>query len=256
MFFENKDLNLKFLGVMELSQKNIDVYNPGRSFNAISLRLESDAVITAGEKTYELKEKSVCFVPAKLDYSRKASKDKLIAVHFDIKNADIRYIDYFYPKNPAVFEALFNKILAYWNKKESDCTYRCTAILYEILAECCLQKYREACAESKIESSVKYIHRHYRDSDLSINKIAEKSYISEVYFRKLFKEEYGISPQKYIINLRIEYAVNLLSAGYFSLKEVALLSGYSDYKYFSVQFKKIIGQSPNEYIKKTASQLK
>ena len=34
--------------------------------------------------------------------------------------------------------------------------------------------------------------------------------MSEVYFRKLFKAEYGISPQKYIIKLRLEKASELI----------------------------------------------
>ena len=72
--------------------------------------------------------------------------------------------------------------------------------------------------------------------------------MSEVYFRKLFKEEYGISPQKYIINLRMQYAKGLISTGYYSLNEVAYMSGYTDYKYFSVEFKKSMGVSPSEYL--------
>ena len=72
--------------------------------------------------------------------------------------------------------------------------------------------------------------------------------MSEVYFRKLFKEEFGISPQKYIIDLRLQNAAGLISTGYYSLKEVAYMSGYTDYKYFSVEFKKNMGVSPSEYL--------
>lgn len=89
---------------------------------------------------------------------------------------------------------------------------------------------------------------NYKSSELSIQKLAEKSFMSEVYFRKLFKEEFGVSPQKYIVNLRIQHAVGLISAGYHSLKEVAQLSGYDDYKYFSVEFKKAMGVSPSDYL--------
>ena len=90
--------------------------------------------------------------------------------------------------------------------------------------------------------------KNYKKSDLSIKEIADRSYMSEVYFRKLFKEEYGVSPQKYVKNLRIQNAVGLISAGYYSLKEIAYMSGYNDYKYFSVEFKKKIGVSPSEYL--------
>ena len=71
--------------------------------------------------------------------------------------------------------------------------------------------------------------------------------MSEVYFRKLFKSELGISPKKYIIKLRIQKAVSLINTGYYSLKEVAEMCGYTDYKYFSVEFKGAVGCSPSEY---------
>jgi AraC-like DNA-binding protein len=87
--------------------------------------------------------------------------------------------------------------------------------------------------------------KNYKKSDLSIKEIADKSFMSEVYFRKLFKEKYEISPQKYIIDLRIQNAVGLISTGYYSLKEIAYMSGYTDYKYSSVEFKKAMGISPS-----------
>ena len=65
---------------------------------------------------------------------------------------------------------------------------------------------------------------------------------------KLFKAEYGFSPQKYIIHLRIQYAKQLISTGYYSVKEIALMSGYTDYKYFSTEFKKQVGVSPSDYV--------
>ena len=72
--------------------------------------------------------------------------------------------------------------------------------------------------------------------------------MSEVYFRRLFNLEFGTSPQKYIVHLRILHAKGLISTGYHTLKEVAYLSGYTDYKYFSVEFKKKVGVSPSEYV--------
>ena len=71
--------------------------------------------------------------------------------------------------------------------------------------------------------------------------------MTEVYFRKLFKQEYGVSPQKYIIDLRMQNAVGLIATGYYSLKDVAAMSGYNDYRYFSVEFKRKYGVSPSEY---------
>ena len=143
---------------------------------------------------------------------------------------------------------LFRKILDVWNKKELGYKYKSSAILCEIFAECYIQNHVSKSKNPKICNSVEYLLKNYKKSDLSIKEIADRSYMSEVYFRKLFKEEYGISPQKYIIGLRVQNAVGLISTGYYSLKEIAYMSGYNDYKYFSVEFKKAMGVSPSEYL--------
>ena len=83
---------------------------------------------------------------------------------------------------------------------------------------------------------------------LTVKEIADRSFISEVYFRKLFKAEFGMSPQKYIIKQRMQKAVFLMSTGYYSLKEIALMSGYTDYKYFSTEFKREKGVSPSKFV--------
>ena len=137
-------------------------------------------------------------------------------------------------------------------QKEIGYQYRCNAILYQILFECCSEHGEDDIRDSRIRKSIEYLSENYRKKDLTVSEIARKSYVSEVFFRKLFKEEFGISPQKYIVRLRFQNAKSLISTGYFSLKEVADRSGYSDYKYFSVEFKKHVGVSSSEYRHKCA----
>ncbi|MBQ8525694.1 MAG: helix-turn-helix transcriptional regulator [Clostridia bacterium] len=56
-----------------------------------------------------------------------------------------------------------------------------------------------------------------------------------------------MSPKQYVINHRIKYAASLIITGYYTLQEISELCGYSDYKYFSLEFKKVIGVSPSKY---------
>ena len=98
-----------------------------------------------------------------------------------------------------------------------------------------------------INESVEFAIKNFSDPSLTVETLADISHISETYFRKLFREEYGISPKKYIINLRIIYAKELISMGYYTLPEVSELAGFNDYRYFSVTFKKLAGRSPSEY---------
>lgn len=83
-----------------------------------------------------------------------------------------------------------------------------------------------------------------QNPDFSLAEAAQKSFVSEVYFRKLFKKEFNTSPKKYVIDSRIKHAVSLINSGLYTLKKIASLCGYTDYKYFSVEFKKNDGQKP------------
>ena len=248
VFFEKEILSFNILDVLEFNQTNVNMYNSGRNFNALSFRFRSDARLTVRGEELHMQDNYVSYFPARLDYGRTASVDRLIVIHFDTTNYHTQNIEFFEAKDPERFAELFRRILECWNEREVAYKYRCSALLYEIFAECYAQNYRNEMQQSKIGHSVEYIMQNYKKSDLTIKEIADRSFMSEVYFRKLFKSEYGISPQKYIIDLRIQNAVGLISTGYYTLSEVAQMSGYNDYKYFSVEFKKAMGVSPSEYM--------
>ena len=248
MFFEKDLLLFNILDVLELKQRDVNMLNSGRNFNALSFRFRSDADLITKTERHSMKDNYVSYFPARLDYTRVATVDEMIVVHFDTINYNTKNIEYFIPNDPAVLSKLFKEIFDAWNKKELGYKFKCSAILCEIFAECYTQNYVSKSQNSKIRNSVEYLLKNYKKSDLTIREIADKSFMSEVYFRKLFKEEFGVSPQKYIIDLRIQNAVGLISAGYYSIEEVAYMSGYNDYKYFSVEFKKIMGVSPSKYL--------
>lgn len=248
MFFEKETISFDILDVLEIKQKNVTTFNKGRNFDALSFRFSSDTLLKTEKNEYRMKDNFVSYVPARLDYSRYSEVEELIAIHFNTTNYITKNIECFLPKDPSRFSELFKKILECWNKKELGYKYKCSAILCEIFGECYAENYVSATQSSKIQGAVDYLMKNYKKSDLTIKELAERSFMSEVYFRRLFKNEYGVSPQKYIINLRMQNAVGLISTGYYSLKEVAFMSGYSDYKYFSVEFKKNIGVSPSEYL--------
>ena len=248
MFFEKDLLSFNILDVLELNQRDVNMFNSGRNFNALSFRFRSDAVLTTKTRKYSMKDNCVSYFPARLDYTRVATVDDMIVVHFDTINYNTKNIEYFIPNDHIVLSELFREIFNLWNKKELGYKFKCSAILCEIFAECYTQNYVSKSQNLKIRNSVEYLLKNYKKSDLSIKEIADRSFMSEVYFRKIFKKEYGVSPQKYIIDLRMQNAVGLISAGYYSLKEVAYMSGYNDYKHFSVEFKKKMGVSPSEYL--------
>lgn len=256
MFFENDQVIINILDVFKIDQTDVNRFNIGRTVNALSFRYDADTVFYTKDEEYHLCKNTVAFVPAKVEYTRIAVKDSLIAVHFDILNGQYGSIECFNTNDAEKLGELFKRLYYIWIKKESDYKYRSLAILYEILAECWVRNNNVYVNESKIHNSLEYIKSNYYKSDLSIKEIAGRSFMSEVYFRKLFLKEYGISPKEYIIYLRIHKAIDLMKTGYYTLKEIAFKVGYSDEKYFSTSFKKNMGMSPSEYIKDKSSLVK
>lgn len=87
----------------------------------------------------------------------------------------------------------------------------------------------------------------FNDPYISVSEIAKELSYNSKYISHIFKEKTGISYSEHLRNLRIKYAVSLLEHGIDSVKNVALLSGFTDPLYFSTVFKKTVGVSPKDY---------
>lgn len=248
MIFEKDVISFHIQDVLALKQANASITNSGRNFSALSFRFRADGILATENAVYPITSYTVAYVPSCLNYSRRVTQDELIAVHFDTIDYQTNEIELFRTSNYERLGELFREMLACWEGKEIGYQLSCSAILYEIFAECYKENFKSEKSSSKIAASVEYMHENYTRSDLCIREIAEQSFISEVYFRKLFRQKYGTSPQKYIVKLRIQYAAGLIATGYYSLKEIAFMSGYTDYKYFSMEFKRIKGTSPSQYL--------
>lgn len=92
---------------------------------------------------------------------------------------------------------------------------------------------------------LEYIECHYQE-DIGLNELAERAQMSTAYLSVLFKSEVGKSYVKYITDLRVKKAKELLKSGH-RVNEVSEMVGYSNYRYFSDIFKRHVGQTPNEY---------
>lgn len=95
--------------------------------------------------------------------------------------------------------------------------------------------------------------KHYIEKnkgiDIKLEELAKNAGFSYSYFSYLFKKETGKTLTEYIQMVRIETAKKLLVEKERNVSEIAELVGYSDIKFFTKQFKKTLGVSPNEYRK-------
>lgn len=99
----------------------------------------------------------------------------------------------------------------------------------------------------RLQTAGQYIEAHYLDPNFDCHVLAELSGLSYSYFRKLFTAAHGMPPARYVANMRMNYAKELLISNKFSVSEIAERCGYSDIYYFSSAFKRIFGKPPSAY---------
>lgn len=100
--------------------------------------------------------------------------------------------------------------------------------------------------EIYINKSIEYINNNY-SSNIKISDIASHVGLNRSYFSNLFTKTLGISPQEYLLSLRMEKACNLLGNSQLTIGEVSMQVGYMDQLTFSKIFKKTKGVSPKLY---------
>lgn len=106
--------------------------------------------------------------------------------------------------------------------------------------------------EDTVEDSYKALIQAVLDRELfkpsfSLGVLSEELGYSSGYLSGLFKKIYGMTFQDYLIKQRIEKAKLLLLTTDLKHYEIAEAIGINDVNYFSVRFKKIVGESPKRY---------
>lgn len=101
--------------------------------------------------------------------------------------------------------------------------------------------------EQVFNSIEKYIRKNL--STVTVSELSEVFGIEERTLRNLFTRTVNISPKRFIMKIRLEYAGNLLLTTTNSLNQIAVQVGFSNRYHLSKAFKDYFGISPIQYRK-------
>ena len=149
--------------------------------------------------------------------------------------------------------AMFKKIFATWVSKKEGYYFESLSLLYRILAELQKENHSPVRHGARIAPAVEMIHNNFLSRDIAVGELAQVCGMGESYFQKLFKEKYGMAPKRYMIQLKVNHACDLLRSEQYSVTQVAELCNFSDVYFFSRQFKEYMGISPTQFVKKYRS---
>ena len=180
------------------------------------------------------------FIPANTPYTVEYSNSEIIVVHLE-------HCNYIEPENICLdnsseISLLFTNLLESWNGQRS--INRVKSIVYKILEKIEKDK-RSSHEDSPFADCVRYMENHFCDSKLDICAICNVGFMSESSLLRAFHAHFGLSPKQYLLKLRMNRALELLTENELSIKEIAFACGFKDEKYFSRAFKSKYGYPPS-----------
>ncbi|MGQ5709731.1 AraC family transcriptional regulator [Lactobacillus sp. PSON] len=101
----------------------------------------------------------------------------------------------------------------------------------------------------KLKLAITYLEDNFRNSNCTIIGVSHKLNLSRSYLYNLFKKSMNLSPQQFLIKLRMEEAKQYLINSDNTIKEISAAVGYTDEFTFSKAFKRYSGFSPKIFKK-------
>ena len=223
--------------------------------------LEGTCTIIINGHTYIGKRGDWFFIPANHLHSFYRDDSAIFSkhfIHFDIYPG----VDFFYdfaldfkvtPAEDSEILSLFERAseIAYSSLIADKIELK--SIVLKLLSEYIrLSSAPNLSVNSKISNSllwvISYIEEHLTE-ELPNDKLAEISHLHTNHFIRIFKEKMGRTPQRYIMQKRMNTAKRLIDETSLSFTEIAELSGVCDVTHLSKAFKAHFGMTPSKYRK-------
>lgn len=147
------------------------------------------------------------------------------------------------------FEESFALITKAPTDAQKNLIFSFSSMIFSLLSTKLTRPTETHIEDDMIKNTINYINKNL-SNDLSLEIIANKLYCSKVSLNRKFREMMGCTVWEYVIRRRIYSARQRLFLGG-NITAAYEKSGFNDYSSFFRAYKKIIGVSPSEDLKKT-----
>lgn len=232
--------------VIKYTAKKMEFTTKNRHNHIIGIHLSGSAVHYFKNQKFTISENCIYFLNQKEDYKVKVlEKGVAFSVHFTTYEP----ID---TESYCIKTAKANEIVRLLSliEKEFLSKNNDLALMSDLYGLCSeLNKiYQKSYfpKDKRMTDAEKYINTHFAENNCIAEAVRHSS-LTRRRFNDLFKGCFGLTPNRYLTSLKINYAKNLISTNYFNISQIAEMCGFSDMYYFCKVFKSETGITPTEY---------
>ena len=148
------------------------------------------------------------------------------------------------------YQNLLENLLNIYNQAPPYMELQISNLLYQIVTEILVKTDKLSAKASPMSETLKYLIRYMESnykSKLTLDYLSKFAGISKYHLSREFKKFTGLSPNEYLIHLRIEQAKLLLQNTNISVEKISQLVGIPDENNFTHHFKRLEGTTPGNF---------
>ena len=201
---------------------------------------------------FNVNEGDILYLAYRSSYKMERGRDgyKVIYCDFFFNGEEIRKSAVYRMGKQSQAEGVFRRLYKNYLSHQVGGFGEQMSLLYSIYGEIAAfsnKEYVGADVRSRVGRAKIVMDERYGEGELGVSQLARECGFSEVYFRKIFKSIYRLSPLEYLISVRLRNSERLLLHTSLSIEECALKCGFSSVGYFCRVFKNAFGVSPARY---------
>lgn len=211
--------------------------------------------------SYTLSPGDCVFIDCKKPYYHETSENlwNLSWVHFNGPTAANIYQKYrergglpaFHPDDPAQYALVFDSLykIAFGNSyvRDMEINEKLSLLLTHLMEDSWHPDFTRTKTKKMNLLAIKtYLDENYTKR-ITLDELAECFFINKYYLTRVFKEQFGISINSYLLSVRITHAKQELRFTDKTAEVIGAECGIGDLYYFSRVFKKVEGCSISEY---------
>ncbi len=257
MMKSGDEMNLE--SIARMNKKAGEAHRHRHTMWEFILTVEGEGFIVVDGEQYPFRKGTVvCVPPGTLHYNTSENDYVHIAIRFKgFVNPTDKPLTIFQDDEDGTFESLAKLTLKLFYR-EDKADDEVLGLLCDVLCSLFVSAMKEK-KNNEIEIVRDIIISNFTDPEFTTSDAFVSMNYSEGHFRKLFREQMGMTPVNYLTKLRLEYAKKLLeenSPNGGKVSYVAHRSGFYDQRYFSRLFKTRYKITPQQYRKQFISEEK